>query len=373
MTMLRDARLARALDYAPDQAEVPDARARTAIRKVALEALAVSRPVPVPRPWWRRLWAPAPGAARMPWNAALATVLLASLVTLLWHDREPPGARLDGPADAATQPAGPALKREDNAALAGAPAGDSADAPAARREAAAPPAAPPPAPPPGPTARASKPGSSSMAKALPAPRPSQPIAPERGAVASRSAPASPSAAPAPAPAPEVASPSAPAPFAEQAGASQAAAPLAQAPAASPPAPAAMARSAPAAKALGGLAADRAVAAPAAMGWADVLIREGGRELRLPRAQAARLAALLQPLWPSAQAWAGAPLAPPLATADIQLELQPPGEAVVTLALSAQEAQWSQRDAAGLRRITQRPGTEVLAALREEIKRLLPAR
>ncbi|MGE0496902.1 MAG: hypothetical protein AB7I35_16980 [Ramlibacter sp.] len=370
MTMLRDARLARALDYAPDQAEVPDARARAAIRKIAIEALAVSRPVPVPRPrpWWRRLWSPAPGAARMPWNAALATVLLASLVTLLWHDREPPGARLDGPVDAATQPAGPALKREDNAAPAGAPAGASADALAARREAAAPPAAPLP----GPTARASKPGSSSMAKALPAPRPSQPIAPERGAVASRSAPAaSPSAAPAPAPA--VISPSAPAPFAEQAAPPQAAAPLAQAPAASPPAPAAMARSAPAAKALGGLAADRAVAAPAAMGWTDVLIREGGRELRLPRAQAARLAALLQPLWPSAQAWAGAPLAPPLATADIQLELQQPGEAAVTLALSAQEAQWSQRDSAGLRRITQLPGTEVLAALREEINRLLPAR
>lgn len=344
MTMLRDARLARALDYAPDQAEVPDARARSAIRKVAIEALAVSRPAPVPRPWWRRLWAPAPGAARMPWNAALATVLLASLVTLLWHDREPPGARLDGPVDAVTAPSAPAEKREAHAVADAVLAGAAPDAPAVRRE------APPPRP--TPPARASKPKPPPVAEALPEPPP---------------APAS------AAPAPAVASPSAPAPFAEQAGASQDAAPLAQAPAASPPAPAAMARSAPAAKAVGGLAADRAVAAPAAMGWTDVLIREGGRELRLPRAQAARLAALLQPLWPSAQAWAGAPLAPPLATADIQLELQPPGEAVVTLALSTQEAQWSQRDSAGLRRITQRPGTEVLAALREEIKRLLPAR
>ena len=89
MSALRDARLKRALDSAPDAQLQPDARTRQAIHARAHAAIA---PV-TGRGWWRRLLGP--DHHRMPWAAAFATVVMATLVTVLWHDREIPGARPD--------------------------------------------------------------------------------------------------------------------------------------------------------------------------------------------------------------------------------------------------------------------------------------
>ncbi len=93
----RDARLRRALDFAPDQLEVPAEQTKIAIKNIANQS--VSTPLPTlartdGRGWWRRLWPASPGA-RMPWNAAFATVLLASMVTLLWRGEPVPDARPD--------------------------------------------------------------------------------------------------------------------------------------------------------------------------------------------------------------------------------------------------------------------------------------
>ncbi|TWO67844.1 hypothetical protein FN976_24750 [Caenimonas sedimenti] len=109
MTDLRDARLRRALDEAPDASLRPLPRTREAVLEAARSQAA-------PRPWWRRLWAPAAGASRMQWNAAFATVLVAGLVSVLWQGQEVPDAqpeRVARPAPAAApaaQDAAPAKK-----------------------------------------------------------------------------------------------------------------------------------------------------------------------------------------------------------------------------------------------------------------------
>ena len=88
MIGLRDARLKKALDSAPDADVRPDAQTRQSILAGAHGAVA---PAPA-KPWWQKLWQSA-GHQRAPWNAAFATIVLASLVTVLWYDREVPGAR----------------------------------------------------------------------------------------------------------------------------------------------------------------------------------------------------------------------------------------------------------------------------------------
>jgi hypothetical protein len=45
-------------------------------------------------PWWQKLYESTGGSRHMPWNAAFATVAVATLATLLWHDREVPDARI---------------------------------------------------------------------------------------------------------------------------------------------------------------------------------------------------------------------------------------------------------------------------------------
>ena len=87
---LRDARLKKALDSAPDQPAVPAAWARLAIRNAAQWPAAT----PAPVPWWRRIEGGGSGA-RAPWNAAFATVLLAGFVTVLWQGQEVPDATPD--------------------------------------------------------------------------------------------------------------------------------------------------------------------------------------------------------------------------------------------------------------------------------------
>jgi len=98
-TEWRDARLARALEEAPDAQLRPLARTRDAIRAAAHEAVA-----PAAAPWWQRLWAAS--GRRSSWTPAVATVLLAGLVTLLWRGEEVPTAQPD--AAAARRPAAPA-------------------------------------------------------------------------------------------------------------------------------------------------------------------------------------------------------------------------------------------------------------------------
>ncbi|WP_172839960.1 hypothetical protein [Variovorax paradoxus] len=146
---LRDPALRRALDHAPDSDATPDPRTRDAILKMAHNLAAT---VPAAQntaansasaaPWWRRVFGGGgEPRSRMPWNAAFATVLLATFVTVLWHREPVPDAQLDG-----------------EARVAGAAA----------------PAAAPPAPAPAqPAAEAAPPAEAPLA-AAPAPRPASP-------------------------------------------------------------------------------------------------------------------------------------------------------------------------------------------------------
>jgi hypothetical protein len=136
MTELRDARLKEALAHAPDAHMTPDARTRTAIRAMAGRAVAPSAPRPVgsvAAAWWRRLWH-ASGNSRGPWGAALATVVLVTLVTVLWRDEEIPGARTaDAPmatAPAARSTQAPSVALPSTGAPAAAPTSAPAPAPA---------------------------------------------------------------------------------------------------------------------------------------------------------------------------------------------------------------------------------------------------
>ena len=95
---LRDARLKKALDSAPDAQSRPDVRTRQAIHARARAWMA---PAAQDR-WWHRLLGP--DHRRMPWSAALATVVMATLIAVLWHDREIPGARPDPAPAQAPQP-----------------------------------------------------------------------------------------------------------------------------------------------------------------------------------------------------------------------------------------------------------------------------
>ncbi|MDZ4358963.1 MAG: hypothetical protein U1B84_21500, partial [Variovorax sp.] len=106
---LHDPRLRRALDHAPDRDAVPAAHTRDAILKMAHNLAAASAPAAGPAvqaaPWWRRLFGGGSPRSRMPWNAAFATVLVATFVTVLWHREPVPEAGLDGEAQVAGAPA----------------------------------------------------------------------------------------------------------------------------------------------------------------------------------------------------------------------------------------------------------------------------
>ena len=102
---LRDARLARALEHAPDTLEPaqPAAAMRDAILRAAHAAVDTpqTHPAAPPGRGWRAgvvgVWGRLMGTGRMPWNAALATVLLAGFITLLWRDEPVPSAQTDPP------------------------------------------------------------------------------------------------------------------------------------------------------------------------------------------------------------------------------------------------------------------------------------
>lgn len=134
MSSLRDARLQKALENAPDAHERPPEAVRAAIgdfaRRAVAPSIAASATTPVTVPWWRRLGTSASGS-RMPWNGAFATLLLAGVVTLIWRDEQVPGARSDAPEVASRDaPAVPAPAPAVPAAPAQAPAAIPAPAPA---------------------------------------------------------------------------------------------------------------------------------------------------------------------------------------------------------------------------------------------------
>lgn len=334
MTELRDARLRKALDTAPDAQLQPHARTREAIRAAAHGAV---------QPAWKRWW-PRGGGTTPGWAAALATFVVASLVVVLWEGREVPGARTE----------------TDVVARAPAPA-----------------AAPPPAPVPAPLPRAAAPA--------PAPPPAA-TAPQAPAPAARPTPR-----PLPAPPPEKREAAAPPPvLADEAPAAAKALArgadaarrqqrienhAAEAPvvAAAPPPPAAS--PAPAAGAGSPAAtAQRQVApaapsaalraAPTALPWSQVRIESGGRAVVVPRAQAGRLPALVTSLLASPPADAQ-----PGATGSLRLELGQGDEAAGVLEQVGGRWRWTPlREGHQARWL--RPEPEVAAALEEEIGRLL---
>ncbi len=110
MDDLHDPRLRRALDHAPDRDAMPAAHTREAILKMAHNLAAASAPAAgraaEAAPWWRRVFGGGGGPrSRMPWNAAFATVLVATFVTVLWQREPVPEAGLDGEAQVAGAPA----------------------------------------------------------------------------------------------------------------------------------------------------------------------------------------------------------------------------------------------------------------------------
>ena len=200
---LRDARLARALEHAPDTLEPaqPAAAMRDAILRAAHAAVDTpqTHPAAPPGRGWRAgvasVWNRLMGTGRMPWNAALATVLLAGFITLLWRDEPVPSAQTDPPiaaspprADQPTQVAAESARSADSAG----PAADSTakqktQEPSANRDVA--PAAKPE------RARRSQEGSAPLIMEMPpvATAPPMAAAPPAPAAPAAPAPASPAA------------------------------------------------------------------------------------------------------------------------------------------------------------------------------------
>lgn len=169
---LHDDALRKALAQAPDRATIPDWRVRQAILDHAHDAISASEELLTasrePAPWWRLAWwrdkVGLSGAT--PWNAALASLMVAVLVTLLWQREPVPGARLDDEAPVATTPA-PAAAVGEAAGSKAEPAKPLPEVPvASKKESRAPalPAAPAPAPAPTASEREAKAGADSAAR-----------------------------------------------------------------------------------------------------------------------------------------------------------------------------------------------------------------
>ena len=332
MTDLRDARLRKALEEAPDATLQPGRRTRDAIQAAAHAAV---------QPPWRRWWNRA-GDRRMPWTAALASIALATLITIMWEGREPPGARREA-ADTATGATAPAP----------APASAPVPAPAPAPPQAVP--APKPAPLPAP-ARIPAPATAPRPQVVPPPTPAAPPAQERARSESSIAR---DAAPAPPPAPSGRPPT------EDARTSANTPP--PAPAAPPPAPALAPAPAAAPQRQAAPAAPAAAlrASPASLPWTQVRIEANGRSVVVPRTQAGELPSLVMSLLASAsdEAETGGP------RPTLRLELAQGDEAAGVLEVVGDRWRWTPlRDARQARMLRPEPG--VAAALRDEALRLL---
>jgi hypothetical protein len=314
---LRDARLRKALDAAPDASLRPQERTREAIRAAAHGAVT---------PAWRRWW-PAPGQ-RMPWTAALATVLLAGFITVLWQGEEVPGSRSHPQADVAAPATAPA-----------------------------PAASPAPAPAPAPAVTAAPSVGTAPAPAAGKGTQRAPVSPRRQAADSAAVEArreDPAPAAPPAPTPNVRDEAA---LARSGVAAPAAAPVL--PPIVPPPPAAAAPQREAAASL------RAVPPPSPSAlWTQVRIEADGVAMVVPRAQASRLADLVR-----RALHAPADPAPAEGAAIAQLELGRGPDALGVLSLHGDRWRWSpvgdMRDARTLRL-----DAETSNALLQEAQRML---
>jgi Meckel syndrome type 1 protein len=172
MTQMRDPRLQRALGAAPDADAVPSDATRRTIREAARDALLRKA---ARAPWWRR-WLGEP-RERMPWNAAFATVLVAVLVGLLWHEQEVPGVRPESEPTKGAKEAGKEAPKEvakETPKEAAQPAAAADAAPPIRRE------NPPPPPKPAPPQKAARQaGNAPRTQAPPQPAAAPAPAPER--------------------------------------------------------------------------------------------------------------------------------------------------------------------------------------------------
>jgi hypothetical protein len=399
---LRDPVLRRALDHAPDHDALPDPRTRDAIRKMAHNLATVPATPPVaPAPWWRRLLGGGETHARMPWNAAFATVLVATFVTVLWHREPVPDARLDGEAGVGSAP--PAASAPAPAAVPPAPAPAPTPAPAqpateaardavsggspqrredpVRRTAPAPvpsdkPAAPAPviaaAPPPPSAPAVVQPSPAPMAEqSVPAPRAfprteerHEESEPENRQRRSRDAAgAPPAAAMAPAAPPSVResadSSASPALSAAQRSASansstEASGALRQAPAARAPAPASAA-----AKAKAKASADDASAFSALDQWTSLNLTRAGQGSPQARGDTEGLAALVNAVARSATA-PGAELAAPV---EARLELYRGATLLAVLEIAGDQVRWTPQAGTGGGASVGTPPASTLAALR----------
>ena len=348
MTELRDARLRKALHEAPDAALQPPQRTRDAVRAAAHAAV---------QPAWRRWWRSA-GDHRLPWGTALATVALATLVTVMWEGREIPGARREAAPETAPIPAAPA------------PAREAASVPTALPGTAPPephvPAAVAPSAPPASPARPGTAAGRSRERPLASP-PAASTPPAREAAieqapAVKAAPHDPVTRDAGTSATEGLSRAASA--AEDARATAApprvvAAAPAPTPAPAPPAPAAAQRQ-------GATVAPQAAlrASPASLPWTQLRIEAGGRSVVVARMQAGELPALVTSLLASPSDDADA-----TAAATLRLELAQGDEIIGALEMVGDRWRWSPlRGAREARLLRAEPG--IAAALREEAQKLL---
>jgi hypothetical protein len=338
MTELRDARLRKALHEELEAALRPPQHTRDAVRAAAHAAV---------QPAWRRWWRSA-GDHRMPWGAALATVALATLVTVMWEGREIPGARREATPEMAPIPAAPASALE------------AASVPAALPGTAAP-------------------EPHVAAAVAPSAPPVRPAGPASAAVRSRERPLVPPPSASSPPAREAAIERAPAGTAvphdsvtRDAGTSAAedvraaappprvvAAAPAPTPAPAPPAPASAQRQ-------GATLAPQAAlrVSPASLPWTQLRIEAGGRSVVVARMQAGELPALVTSLLASPSDDADA-----TAGATLRLELAQGDEAIGVLDLVGDRWRWSPlRGAREARLLRAEPG--IAAALREEAQKLL---
>jgi outer membrane biosynthesis protein TonB len=321
MKPMRDARLKRALDCAPDEDQRPASRTRDAVLAAARRAVE-----PAPRSAWWTTWWRASGSQRMPWNAAFATVLVATLVTVLWHDREVPDARTEAPA--ATEAVPPQAKASVTAAV--------------------------PAAPPVPTTS------------------SQPVSPSRSPARTekQARPAAPVPAPVQAPA-EQAAPSAAKPEAadELRAQAQRQAESAVGTAMRDRADASLAKSAPPAEpSAAGVAAPAMSprAALAADDWTSLRITAQGRTVSVARVQAGGLDRLLDRL--RKEAWSTGPFD---AAPAVRIELMRSDVLVASIEMAAARVRWTRwREGQAMASVAS-PDAATLRELQDEVERLLP--
>lgn len=320
MTAWRDARLKKALDHAPDAAPAIAPTLQAAIKRAAHAAVAPQAQRPS---FWARLWPT--GSAAGPWPAALASLALASLVTLLWHgqplpDATPESSRAVAVAMAPQSSPPPSALPAANQAKADTPAAEPSPTPPRRREA--------------------------VRSSAPQPAPAPPAAPPT-AVAD-------AAVPAPAAEPTVAlAKAAPAPpSSEAAGASVER--MARAP---------RVAAAPVAGAAPMALSDAALWA----GWTEVRVLSGGESKAWPRSQAVGLNPRLQAVVVGLVASSDVSEGP----ADLVLELGRPGLRLARLVVTGNVARWTVGEGATALVRSGPVDPAALAALQAELARLDP--